>query len=74
MTNKSKELNTSFILLNEKLNFERSIVGNQTISIDYNPPLGYNLGYSSLELLMLCFYSCIGSSILAFFKKVEENN
>ena len=50
---KSKELNTSIILINEKLNFTGIVEKNSPVSIDYTPPLGDNLGYTSLELLLL---------------------
>ena len=41
------ELKTTIQLLNEKLHFEGKVVGNEPVSIDYTPPLGDNLGYTS---------------------------
>ena len=55
MADKSKEVTASINLLNEKLHFEGKVEGNESISIDYIPPLGDNLGYTSLELLLLSF-------------------
>jgi hypothetical protein len=56
-TDKSKELKTSIRLLNEKLHFEGKADGNEPVSIDYTPPLCDNLGYTSLELLLLSLSS-----------------
>ncbi len=69
---KSKELNTSIILINEKLNFTGIVEKNSPVSIDYTPPLGDNLGYTSLELLLLSLSSCVGSSMLTFLRKMKK--
>jgi putative redox protein len=69
---KSKELNTSIKLINERLHFKASVDNNEPISIDYTPPLGDNLGYTSLELLLLSLSSCIGSSVLTFLRKMRK--
>lgn len=70
---KSKELNASIILINDKLHFKGSVEGNAPISIDYIPPHGDNLGYTSLELLLLSLSSCIGSAILTFLRKMKKS-
>jgi putative redox protein len=72
MTDKSKELTASIRLLNEKLHFEGKVDGNEPISIDYTPPLGDNLGYTSLELLLLSLSSCVGSAVLTFLRKMQK--
>jgi putative redox protein len=72
MTDKSKELTASIRLLNEKLHFEGKVDGNEPISLDYTPPLGDNLGYTSLELLLLSLSSCVGSAILTFLRKMQK--
>ena len=69
---KSQVLKTSINLLNEKLHFEGTVEGNPTISIDYIPPFGDNLGYTSLELLLLSLSSCVGSSVLLFLRKMQK--
>ena len=71
--NKSKELNASINLLNNKLHFEGKVEGNQPISIDYVPPFGDNLGYTSLELLLLSLSSCLGSAVLLFLRRMNKN-
>jgi len=73
MKNKSKELAASVKLVNEKLHFEGKVNGNEPISIDYIPPYGDNLGYTSLELLLLSLSSCIGSSILLLLRRMGKN-
>lgn len=69
---KSKELTTSINLLNEKLHFEGKVNGNDPISIDYIPPLGENLGYTSLELFLFSLSSCLGSSVLIFLRRMRK--
>jgi putative redox protein len=72
MTDKSLELNSSIILLNDRLHFTGSVDSNEPVSIDYTPPLGDNLGYTSLELLLLSLSSCVGSSVLTFLRKMRK--
>ncbi|MFA5404679.1 MAG: OsmC family protein [Ignavibacteria bacterium] len=74
MNDKSKEVNASINLINDRLHFKGIIEGNTTpISIDYIPPLGDNLGYTSLELLLLSLSSCIGTAVLTFLRKMKKN-
>lgn len=72
MIDKSKELYSSIKLVNDKLNFIGSVGENQPVSIDYFPPLGDNLGYTSLELLLLSLSSCIGSAVLTFLRRMNK--
>ena len=72
-TDKSKTLTASIKLLNEKLHFEGMVEGNSPISIDYIPPLGDNLGYTSLELFLLSLSSCAGSAILVLLRKMNKH-
>jgi putative redox protein len=72
MADKSKELNSSIRLVNDKLHFMASVGANQPISIDYTQPLGDDLGYTSLELLLLSLSSCVGSSVLTFLRKMKK--
>ncbi len=70
---KSKELRASIKLINNKLHFEGVVDGNDPIAIDYTPPLGDDLGYTSLELLLLSLSSCLGSALLVFLRKMNKN-
>ena len=72
MTDKSKELTASVMLINEKLLFEGNVAGNEPVLIDYVPPLGDNLGYTSLELLLLSLSSCVGSAMLVVLRKMQK--
>ena len=69
---KSKELNTSIFLVNDRLNFNGFVEDNDPISIDYTAPLGDDSGYTSLELLLLSFSSCLGTSVLTFLRKMNK--
>lgn len=69
---KSKELAASITLANNKLKFSANVEGNPPFSIDYFPPLGDNLGYTSLELLLISLSSCMGSAILTFLRKMNK--
>ena len=73
MTDKSKELNASICLLNDRLHFNGTVADNLPVSIDYTPPLGDELGYTSLELLLLSLSSCVGSAVLTFLRKMKKS-
>jgi len=70
---KSKEINTSINLINDKLNFKGTVGHNTALSIDYTAPLGDDLGYTSLELLLFSLASCIGSTVLILLRKMRKN-
>lgn len=72
MINKSKEVNASINLINDRLHFKGLVEGNEPVSIDYIPPLGDNLGYTSLELLLLSLSSCLGSAMLTFLRRMNK--
>ncbi len=72
MKDKSKELSAKVKLVNDRLNFSGITEGNSPISIDYIPPLGDNLGYTSLELLLLSLSSCLGSAMLLFLRRMQK--
>jgi putative redox protein len=72
MVDKSKELTATFCLQNDKLHFKGSASENDPVSIDYTTPLGDDLGYTSLELLLLSLSSCVGSSVLSLLRKMRK--
>lgn len=72
MADKTKTLATSLNLKNDRLLFSGSTEGNNPIAIDYIPPFGDNLGYTSLELLMLSLSSCISTAILVILRKQNK--
>ena len=73
MYDKSKELNTNLVLVNDKLHFNGKVDNCLPVSIDYIPPLGDGLGYTSLELLLLSLTSCLASSVLTFLRKMQKS-
>lgn len=69
---KSKVLNASVKLVNNRLKFEGLVENNEPVAIDYIAPLGDNSGYTSLELLLLSLNSCVGSAVLTFLRKMKK--
>jgi putative redox protein len=69
---KSKEMKATISLINNKVHFEGFAGENKPVSIDYFPPIGDNLGYTSLELLLLSLSSCVGTAILTFLRKMGK--
>jgi putative redox protein len=72
MTDRNNELNTTIKLINNKLHFTGHAGDNDPVSIDYIAPLGDDLGYTSLELLLLSFSSCLGSALLTFLRRMGK--
>lgn len=70
--NKSRELEVSLQLVNDKLHFMAYTDFEKPVSIDYVPPFGDNLGYTSLELLLMSLASCYGSTLQLLFKKMNK--
>lgn len=69
MIDKSKQVTTSLILANDRLLFNGHVEGNSKIAIDYIPPIGDNLGYTSLELMLLSLSSCVGTALLVLLRR-----
>lgn len=69
---KSKEVISTVELINNKLNFKGTVGDNTPISIDYFPPYGDGLGYTSLELFLLSLSSCLGSSLSLILGKMGK--
>jgi putative redox protein len=69
---KSKEVSTGLKLVNDRVRFIGTVENNQPISIDYIPPVGDNMGYTSLELLLLSLSSCVGTSVLTFLRRMHK--
>lgn len=72
MNDKTKELHASLLLINDRLLFSGTVENQAPISIDYIPPLGDDLGYTSLELLLLSLASCLGTAVLTFLRKMKK--
>lgn len=73
MTDKTKTVSASIDLVNDRLLFDGHVDGNSPIAIDYIPPLGDNLGYTSLELLLLSLSSCVATALLVMLRRQGKN-
>jgi putative redox protein len=73
MIDKSKELTATVKLVNDRLKFSGIVEGNGPVSIDYIPPFGDGMGYTSLELLLLSFSTCLGSAVLVFLRRMQKS-
>ncbi|MFN8208393.1 MAG: OsmC family protein [Bacteroidales bacterium] len=65
-------LESSIELINEKVHFSAICQDKPAISIDYTPPYGDGLGYTSLELLLLSLSSCAASSVAIILRKMQK--
>lgn len=54
--------------LDEKTKFSATARENPEIIIDYFPPIGSGNGYTSLELFMASFGSCVSSTLLSLLR------
>jgi putative redox protein len=70
---KSQELEVSLNLKNNRLNFWGIADDNSPVSIDYIPPFGDGLGYTSLELLLMSLASCYGSALALLLRKTGKS-
>lgn len=69
VTDKSKQLAISLELQNQKLHFKGNTDFSETLQIDYVPPFGDGLGFTSLELLLFSLGSCVGSTFLLLTRR-----
>lgn len=54
--------------IDEKTMFSATSRENPEVIIDYFPPIGSGKGYTSLELFMMSFGSCISSTLLSLLR------
>lgn len=54
--------------IDEKTMFSATARDNPEIIIDYFPPIGSGKGYTSLELFMTSFGSCVSSTLLSLLR------
>lgn len=54
--------------IDDKTMFSATARDNPEIIIDYFPPIGTGYGYTSLELFMVSFGSCVSSTLLSLFR------
>ncbi len=60
-------------LINKGLKFQTKAGNNLEIITDYVPPLGNNEGYTSLELFLISFGTCISGTVLPILRKMQKD-
>jgi putative redox protein len=61
-------LNVKLQTLDDKTKFSATARENPEVIIDYFPPIGTGQGYTSLEMLMFSFGSCLSSVVLTLLR------
>jgi putative redox protein len=54
--------------IDEKVMFSAASRENPPVVVDYFPPVGTGNGYTSLELLMISFGSCVSTTLLSLLR------
>lgn len=67
-------LEVSLQTVNEKIKFSAKARSNPEVIIDYFPPLGDGEGYTSLELLLFSFASCVSSTLAIILRSKMQRN
>lgn len=60
-------------LTNDKVQFTGVSKSNPAITFDYKPPLGDGQGYTGLELFLMSFAACSGTTIVALLRDMGKN-
>jgi len=61
-------LNVKLQTIDEKAMFSATARDNPEIILDYFPPVGTGKGYTSLELFMISFASCVSTTLLSLLR------
>lgn len=54
--------------MDDKAMFSATARENPAVTVDYFPPVGTGKGYTSLELLMIAFGSCVSTTLLTLLR------
>lgn len=54
--------------IDDKAMFNAAARKNPAVTIDYFPPVGTGKGYTSMELLMIAFGSCVSTTLLTLLR------
>lgn len=70
----AEQLKVTVNLLNEKVKFLgiSALNPDQPITMDYKPPLGDGEGFTGLELLLMSFAGCSGTSVAYLLRKMGK--
>lgn len=64
-------LTTFTTLANGKVLFKCSTRGLEEVKMDYHPPLGDDLGYTGLEMLLMSLSGCSATAIVPVLRKMN---
>jgi putative redox protein len=64
-------LSASVKLINDKVMFEGTARGNTPVVMDYHPPLGDDMGYTGLEMLLVSLCGCSATAIVPTLRKMK---
>ena len=67
-------LEVSLQTINEHVKFSAKARSNPEVIIDYFPPFGNGEGYTSLELLLFSFASCVSSTLAIILRSKMQRN
>ncbi|HWQ59257.1 MAG TPA: OsmC family protein [Clostridia bacterium] len=65
-------LTISLVTLDDKVKYAAAAPGKPEITIDYFPPVGTGEGYTSLELLLMSYTSCMSTALLALLRGMRK--
>jgi putative redox protein len=73
MANQFEEVSVN--LINDKVRFNGISKSNpeHTITFDFRPPIGDGQGYNGLELLLMSFAGCSGTTIVYLLREMGKN-
>ncbi|MDY7030854.1 MAG: OsmC family protein [Thermodesulfobacteriota bacterium] len=69
----AEQIKVKVTLTNDKVQFVGVSKPNPAITFDYKPPLGDGQGYTGLELLLMSFAACSGTTIVAILRDMGKN-
>ncbi len=71
----AEQLEVAVELTNQKVQFNGISMSNpdMPITFDYKPPIGDGQGYTGLELLLMSFAGCSGTSVVYLLRKMGKN-
>lgn len=61
-------IETNIKLINEGIKMEATSRENPAITLDYFPPYGHAEGYTPLELVLISFAACTGTTVLTMLR------
>jgi putative redox protein len=67
-----EQLEVTVKLTNKKVQFTGVSRSNPAVIFDYTPPLGDGQGYTGLEMLLMSFAACSGTSVVALLRQMGK--